>query len=228
MIYILFVSIFVPLLLMMLIVEKKARLPVVFVLVGMFVAVLASEVNGFIYRLFVNDMYEMTVTVAPITEEMLKALPVLFFAIAISDKKEELFTVAISTGIGFALMENAYVLVKNTGEFSMLLSITRGFGTGLMHGMCTLIVGYGISYIRKRKKLFVTGLFALMTVAVTYHAIYNMLIQSEYDKIGMVIPIFTYLPLLFKRYVSPEKFEEIKNNFGKLSKKLGHKSKNSV
>ena len=42
-IYILFVAIFVPILLMALLVEKKARLPVVFMLLGIFVSVFGGQ-----------------------------------------------------------------------------------------------------------------------------------------------------------------------------------------
>ena len=42
MIYILFISIFVPILLMANLIEKKARLPILFVLAGMFFSVFAA------------------------------------------------------------------------------------------------------------------------------------------------------------------------------------------
>ena len=46
MIYILFVSVFVPILLMANLIEKKARLPIVFVLAGIFISVFAAELNS--------------------------------------------------------------------------------------------------------------------------------------------------------------------------------------
>ena len=139
-IYILFVAIFVPILLMALLVEKKARLPVVFMLLGIFVSVFASEVNGLLAQVLAMDIYSITVIVTPISEELLKALPILYFAIVISDKKETLFTASMATGIGFAILENAYYLL-NYPNFGMVNAIIRAFGAGLMHGMCTLLVG---------------------------------------------------------------------------------------
>ena len=200
-IYILFISIFFPLFLMMLLVEKRARLPIVFVLVGIFVSVFASDVNGVLLNAFNMSHYDATITVAPITEELLKALPILFFAIVVSDKKEILFTASMATGIGFAILENAYYLVVNQNTFSFLSGLVRGFGTGLMHGMCTLLVGVGISFIRKRRKLFAAGTFALLTIAITYHAMFNMLVQSKYPAIGALLPLVTYLPLFIWRYI---------------------------
>lgn len=204
-IYILFISIFVPLFLMMLLVEKKARLPIVFVLVGIFVSVFASEVNGVLLDVMKMSRYDATITLAPITEELLKAFPILFYAIVISDKKENLFTASMATGIGFAILENAYYLLINYESFSIISALVRGFGTGLMHGMCTLLVGFGISFIRKKRKLFAVGTFALLTTAITYHAIFNMLVQSKYPAIGAFLPIVTYLPFLVWRHLKIKK-----------------------
>lgn len=199
-IYILFVSIFFPLFLMMLLVEDKARLPIVFVLTGIFISVFASEVNGVLLNIMDISHYDATIMLAPITEELLKAFPILFYAITISDKKEKLFTASMATGIGFAILENTYYLVKNYETFSMLSALIRGFGTGLMHGMCTLFVGFGISFIRKRRKLFAVGTFALLSTAITYHSIFNMLIQARYPLVGAMLPFVTYMPFLIWRH----------------------------
>ena len=101
---------------------------------------------------------------------------------------------------GFALLENAYYLVINYETFSIVSALVRGFGTGLMHGMCTLFVGFGISFIRKRRKLFAVGTFALLTTAITYHSIFNMLVQSTHPTFGALLPLVTYLPFLIWRH----------------------------
>ena len=200
-IYILFISIFFPLFLMMLLVEEKARLPIIFVMVGIFISVFASEVNGVLLSMLNITRYDATITLAPVTEELLKSFPILFYAVVVSDKKEKLFTASMATGIGFAILENAYYLIVNYETFSVLSALIRGFCTGLMHGMCTLLVGFGISFIRKRHKLFAVGTFALLSVAITYHAIFNMLIQSKYPVVGALLPMATYLPFFIWRNV---------------------------
>ena len=200
-IYILFISIFFPLFLMMLLVEGKAKLPIIFVMVGIFISVFAAEVNGVLLSMLNITRYDATITLAPVTEELLKAFPILFYAIVVSDKKEKLFTASMATGIGFAILENAYYLIVNYETFSVLSALIRGFCTGLMHGMCTLLVGFGISFIRKRHKLFAVGTFALLSVAITYHAIFNMLIQSKYPVVGALLPMATYLPFFIWRNV---------------------------
>ena len=199
-IYILFVSISIPLLMMALMIEKKSRLPVVFVLIGIFVSVFASEVNGLLARELGMSKHEITVLVTPITEEFFKALPVLYFAIVMSDKMEHLFTASMATGIGFAVLENAYYLLTFP-NFSMLNAVIRAFGSGLMHGMCTLLVGTGISFVKKKSKMFAVGTFGFLSTAIVYHGIYNILIQSKYSIIGALFPIVTYIPFLIWRFV---------------------------
>ena len=197
-IYMLFVSIFVPILLMAGLVEKKARQPIVFVLIGIFVSVFASEVNGLMVALLPMSTFELTIIVTPITEEILKAIPILLFAVVLSAKKEALFTASMAVGIGFAVLENAFYLLSYS-SFNMFDAIIRAFGAGLMHGMCTLLVGVGISFVKKKSKMFVVGTFALLSTAITYHGIYNMLVQSDYRGIGYLLPIATYIPFVVWR-----------------------------
>ena len=197
-IYILFVSVFVPILLMACLIEKKARQPIVFVLIGIFISVFAAEVNGLLCTLLPMSTFEVTIIVTPITEEILKALPILVFAIVLDAKKEALFTAAMAVGIGFAVLENAYYLL-NDASFNMIDAIIRAFGAGLMHGMCTLLIGVGISFVKKKNKIFMVGTFALLSTAITYHGIYNMLVQSDYRAVGFLLPISTYIPFVVWR-----------------------------
>ena len=197
-IYVLFVSISVPVLLMALLVEKKARLPVLFMLIGIVVSVFAGEVNGVLSKVLSMDLYSITVIVTPVSEELLKALPLLYYALVISDKRERLFTASMAIGIGCAVLENAYYLV-NYVDFSMIEAVIRAFGAGLMHGMCTLLVGVGISFVKKKRKLFAVGTFGLLSTAIVYHGVYNILIQSKFSTVGALLPIATYIPFVIWR-----------------------------
>ena len=68
-----------------------------------------------------------------------------------------------------------------------------------MHSTSTSLAGLGISYIRRRRKLFYCGTFSLLTAAVIYHGIFNMLVQSEYRVPAVLLPILACLPQLFLR-----------------------------
>ena len=208
-IYILFICITIPLTLMVFLVNRNARQPVVFFIVGIFVALFVSEVNAILLYVIPMEMSEFTIRVTPVSEEILKAIPVLFFARVISDKRESLITASLSIGIGFAVMENSFVLLQSIDSVSLLWAIMRGFGTGMMHGMCTFLVGSGFSFVNKNKKLFVVGTFSLMSLAITYHSVFNMLVQSEYYYLGALLPILTYLPFAIARLKTSREVNKI-------------------
>ena len=88
------------------------------------------------------------------------------------------------------------VLLQNTFEATILWALIRSFGSGMVHALCTVMVGYGISYIRKRRKLFWCGTFALLSAAITYHAVYNVLVQSSFRNAGFILPVLSYIPVI--------------------------------
>ena len=201
-VYILAICISSPLFLMMIIADNKTRRLLGFMIGGIGISIVASELNA-IMRDFVfpsMDLFHLTTSITPLCEEILKAMPLLFVAVFITDKRSVLFTQAMSIGIGFAVMENAYVLLKNIETVSLFWAMIRGFSSGLMHSVCTLFVGIGISLIKKRRKLFLTGTFALLVAASIYHSLFNMLIQSKFMYVGALLPILTYFVLAYAVY----------------------------
>ena len=198
--YLLFICVAVPILLMLFVLEKKSKITAGYMLVGLFVCLFVSEVNGILLVHFNHDEYYVTTTITPITEEIAKALPVLYFAFIFSDKRDTLISLSIATGIGFAILENLMIFVANVEYVSLFWAAVRGFSSGLMHGLCTAAVGIGLSFVHKKKKLFVCGTFALLIAAITYHALYNTLIQSKYQIIGAILPMATYIPVLIVMY----------------------------
>ena len=47
--------------------------------------------------------------------------------------------------------------------------------------------------------MFAVGIFGLLSAAIVYHGIYNILVQSEYSIVGALFPIATYIPCLIWR-----------------------------
>ena len=199
-VYILFIALVAPLILMMLMLRKRSRLLVGYMLIGIFVSLFVSELNAVILKLFDGDMIYATTTITPISEEIVKSIPVLFYAIVVFDNRERIMPIAFATGVGFATFENMVILVQNIESVTIGWAIIRGFSTALMHAVCTVAVGFGICFIRKRKKLFYCGTFALLSMACIYHGIFNMLVQSNYKYLGFVLPTLTYIPILFQQY----------------------------
>ena len=194
--YISFIAITVSLALMLPLMEKKLRRLVVFMIAGIFSCLFVSELNNILLGAFHNDIFFVTTTLTPVTEEIVKMLPILFFAIMASDDRSTLIPLSFAVGVGFALLENVVILTQNVVNVTILWALVRGFGSGLVHGICTVMVGWGISYIKKRRKFFYCGTFALLSAAIIYHAIYNLLVQSQYRYVGILLPIITYIPIV--------------------------------
>lgn len=196
-IYILFICMVAPLLLSLPLMKSSSRRVMIYILIGVCVSLFVSEINSRLLSAFNNDMLFVTTTLTPVTEEIVKALPVLLFAFVFSDDREKLLPISFATGIGFALFENTVILVQNIDNVSILWAIIRGFSTALMHGICTALVGYGMGFVRKKKKLFVSGTFALLALAIIYHGLFNMLVESKnLQYVGFFMPAVTYIPLI--------------------------------
>lgn len=198
-IVILYICIVTPLILMLFLLEKNSRLIVGFMIIGITVCLYVSSINTLLLEMCGGNVFFVTTTLTPISEEIAKAIPVVFFGFAFSDKKEKLLSISLAVGIGFAILENSYILISQVyaaRHIDLMWALVRGFGAGLMHGICTAAVGYGVSFINKIRKLFYTGVFGLLSIAIIYHSIYNSLVQSRYQYIGFFLPIVTYIPLV--------------------------------
>lgn len=193
MVYIIFICFAVPLALMLPLLHDQSRRLVAFMLLGAAIAVSSAELNSAIRSILGLSALDVSLKTAPLLEELLKAFPVLLYAIFGSDDQKKVLPLGMSVGIGFAILENTYLLVGNLLSVSLGWALIRGLATSLMHGMCTFIIGCGIIFVRKQKKLFYTGTFGLLAVAVTFHSTFNLLIQSRWNRIGMFLPITVYL-----------------------------------
>lgn len=197
--YIVFICFALPFLLGIPIVRKNTRLIMLYVFIGMCCCLFISEINGLIDSLIGQDIFYVTTNITPLTEELIKTLPVLVFAIFISSERQTLLTIAFMTGLGFALLENATILVETVmfqGSVDILWVLIRTLGAGLLHSLCTTAVGVGISFIRDQRKMFLCGSFALLSMAIVYHSVYNALIQSAYKYLGAAMPMLTYLVVI--------------------------------
>ena len=175
--------------------DGQPRNIVGFVILGIACAVSSYEINSLIKHTYNITDFNFKVFISPVTEELIKFIPPLFFGLLASDKRKNIIGVSMAVGIGFAVMENIYLLVINCSYVNIFWALMRGFSTSLMHGITTTVVGLGMTFIHK-KKLSYTGIFGLASASITYHGIYNLLVESKYEYIGIFIPILTYLVIL--------------------------------
>ena len=81
-----------------------------------------------------------------------------------------------------------------TGTGSRVMSIPLYF----MHSSCTSLIGQGISYVHKRRKLFYCGTFSLLISAAIAHGLFNTLIQSQYKLAAYGVIVAMYIPQIVK------------------------------
>ena len=146
-----------------------------FCIAGMGVCLLSAYINTFLAAVCQADALAATAEIAPVVEEMMKLLPLVFYLLVFEPESEKIKPAAITLALSFATFENVCYLIQNGADrFSFIFF--RGFGTGAMHVLCGLIVGGGLAYTWQRTWLKVAGTCGLLGAAITLHAIYNLLI----------------------------------------------------
>ncbi|WP_440949072.1 PrsW family glutamic-type intramembrane protease [Methanosphaerula subterraneus] len=192
-----FFAIAIPLCFLLIFLEGEQRLIVSFLVWGVCAGALASYLNSSLVDLFATTTMVPSVTIAPVVEEFLKALP-LFLILLLTGRRYDrsLLVLAMASGFGFAILENyVYITALSlTGAGPVLYALIRGITSSVMHGCMTAIIGYGIFLTSNlSKRSLPVLLFGLYTVSLTLHALYNLMIG--YTGIGRVFAISAPLTL---------------------------------
>lgn len=190
-----------PLLIATLCMRGRGRRMMLFLLGGMTVCLLSSYISTFLATVLGSDLLSASLEIAPLTEEIMKFLPILFYLLVFEPGRGEVADGVLMTAVGFATFENACYLISNGAGDIMHLMI-RGFGTGAMHVVCGFIIAVGLLYLWDRLWIRVAGTIGLISVAITYHGIYNILVSQTgvAAMIGYLIPLLTVaLSLIFGR-----------------------------
>lgn len=180
-----------PLLIAALCMGKRQVKFFLFCVAGMGACLLSAYINTFLAALYEADTFAATVEIAPVVEEVMKLLPLLFYLLVFEPGTERIKIAAVTCALSFATFENICYLIQNgAGHFSFIFF--RGIGTGAMHVICGAIVGGGLAYVWRRTWLKIAGTCGLLGAAITFHATYNLLIAYG----GVVQYIAYILPVL--------------------------------
>lgn len=171
------------------------------IMIGALSAVLAYFLNSFIATHI--DVPEIVFPryIAPVTEETLKSLFVLFIIRTgrvgfIVDSSIHGF----AAGAGFAFMENLWYLQTLT-EPSMLVWIIRGFGTAVMHGGTTAILAiitknFVDQSMTHRLWRYLPGIL----VAILIHSFYNhVILPPQYMTALLLVTLPPLMVVVFQR-----------------------------
>lgn len=108
----------------------------------------------------------------------MKLLPLLFYLLIFEPEPQRLSGAALAIAVGFATFENVCYLTENGAEnFTFLL--IRGVSAGALHILCGILLGFGVSYVFRRKWLAVTGTVGILGACTGFHGIYNLLITAD-------------------------------------------------
>lgn len=192
-----------PLLLATLCLRGNARRALAFLLAGMTACLLSAYVSSYAAGAVNADYLTASYEIAPAVEECMKFLPVLFYLLVFDPKRKRAISGALLVAVGFATFENVCFLTDyGTADLPRLL--IRGFGTGAMHVVCGMAVAAGLFYLWDVAWLRAVGTFALLCFVITYHAVFNILVNQTgfVFWLGSAIPlalVLGYLLVLRKR-----------------------------
>ena len=193
---ILFISFALPLIMSFFVCKSRVRAANIFLFIGMCVCLFCGELSAVAMQTLPYDRTFFASNIGPFFEELFKALPILVYVFVYKPERRTLYECAVMDGIGFAVLENAFILGSSAATVSLVDALMRGLGAGIMHGLCTLAVGYGMSFVHTRRKLFRAGTVAMLAVATIYHATYNTIVQSPHLWMGVLLPVVTLVPVL--------------------------------
>lgn len=197
-----FLATSVPLAFLLIFLEKSQRTLVTFLMWGFCAGAIVFYINEAISAGLAGSIITMRVTVAPVVEELFKALPLFILAFLGKGQRKDLLALALASGFGFSMLENYSYLMgaELSGISGVVYAFTRAVTTSLMHGSTTAIVGYGIFLTGGiHRKALPALLFGLYSIAITIHALFNLYVSytAQGRAVGAVIPLFLFVALMF-------------------------------
>ncbi len=202
-----FICLAAPLIVAVLCTAGPRRRSLLFILSGMVTCLISAYINSFLALILGADARAASVEIAPVVEEIMKLLPVLFYLLVFEPRGSAVAGEALMVAVGFATLENACYLIVNGAEEALRLLI-RGFSTGAMHVACGAITTIGMARLWERLSLRVAGTLGALCLSITWHGIFNILVDQAGAAavVGYALPILTGLGtvLLRRRFFPTE------------------------
>ena len=171
------------------------------VAVGAIAAFVGYFVNEALRPVLQLDMSRYSVWVAPVVEELLKSI----YVVWLLRRNKVGFVVDAATygfaiGTGFAFLENIYYLPVHPNP-TIWSWFVRGFGTALMHGGTTAIFAMISRTLQNRAPEFRLSLMLPgLAVAIVLHSLYNQFLVAPLLATGLIVLVFPYIVMfLFNR-----------------------------
>jgi len=211
---------FLPILILMAFIGRAGKKYLIYLVWGFLASIPVLILFSGIMDAF-PGIIDPDLSISPLLEEFFKALPIIIPAlIGIKNNDKDLLVCAMASGIGFSIIENLVHIIINVVPFTAenagnqlvfyfswnprqldpLDVLTASFSATLLHGCTCAIVGYGVVLIRNfDRHALPTLLFGFFTIAVTIHAIFNLMprLPEPYTEYGFIIDFIFPIILFF-------------------------------
>ena len=187
----------VPLLLTLFFVRGSARQFVLNFLFGMAACLLGAYVSGFLDVATSMGVEDTAVFISPVTEEIMKFLPLLFYFLMFEPQDDRLFHAAVGIGAGFASFENVCSMVSS-GTESLGFLLIRGLAVGVMHIVSVFSMMLGLVIARRFKATRLASVVGALSLSMLFHGMYNLLVSAPgvTSAIGYALPLAAAVILL--------------------------------
>lgn len=205
-----FIAIAIPMLFIVFMLENKSsRQIILFFCWGLFAGLLAFNLNNLLGTTS-EQAERMTVSIAPMIEEVCKGLPLLL--IVIRNKyphlTKQIVFCGLASGIGFSVQESMYYFTVSSREIiDVLMLIVRVLTTSLMHGMVTAAFGIGLMLLHKQRSMLIPVIFGLFALCASVHSLFNLLMHTWMAWLSMLMPIVLFFAgwMFLRNYNQQEK-----------------------
>jgi len=205
-----FIAIAIPMLFIVFMLENKSSKQIIlFFCWGLFAGLLAFNLNNLLGTTS-EQAERMTVSIAPMIEEVCKGLPLLL--IVIRNKyphlTKQIVFCGLASGIGFSVQESMYYFTVSSREIiDVLMLIVRVLTTSLMHGMVTAAFGIGLMLLHKQRSMLIPVIFGLFALCASVHSLFNLLMHTWMAWLSMLMPIVLFFAgwMFLRNYNQQEK-----------------------
>ena len=183
---------------------EEARRYVGAFLLGMGASLVSAYISSFVGSLARWQENETSIFIAPMVEETVKLLILLFFVFLIFPKDNTLVMLAVAIGAGFATFENCcYILTFGADSIAYIL--VRGLAVGVMHTVSILSLTIWLIFTRQKKAFSFPTVVGGLSLAMIYHSLYNLLVSEPgiSRTLGYLLPILSvgFIYPLYKRTI---------------------------
>lgn len=192
-----FIAMAIPLLFIaFMCVDKQNRKIILYFCWGLFAGLLSYNLNNAIGN-HLHQADRMSMSISPIVEEICKGLPLLVSVLLHKQKKQNIrFVVmcAFASGVAFSIQESIFYFSESSRELIYLwLLFVRTFTTSLMHGLTTAAFFIGMMVTYRQKDMVLPIAFGLLALCASIHALFNLLLQTNFSFIAMLMPITIFI-----------------------------------